>query len=177
MANTQQTPPETNPNPGGAGASGAPSDEQRIAAQRLKDLERQASEAVSASQEAKRGEAAARGDLERANLENVALRAQVERLTAENKALAETTASRDTLPTLPVDLPKGAFQLTESVTLAALGDDGKPVRANAKRGDVVLSAGKKADAEELQEDVGLAARVYPVSKQTLDELRDLKHIR
>lgn len=174
MAN--QTPPAAAAS--AAPASPAPGNtEDRVAAQRLQDLTEQASKAAAETQTAKAEAAAAKGDLERANTEVVALRAQVERLTAQNQQLAEASQVRDGVPTLPVDLPRGAFQLVESVTIASLGDDGKPVRANAKRGDVLL-VGKKDEAlADLQGRIGSVARVYAVSAATVEELRTLKHLR
>lgn len=152
-------------------------EEQRIAEQRLQDLMQQASDAAAQRQEAIAEANALRGELERANAEVVALRAQVERLTAEIKAHGEAATQRDALPSLPLDLPKGAAQLTESVTIAVIGDDGKVTRANARRGDVVVVSAKQADVDQLRRAVGVAARVYAVAKETADELRQLKYVR
>lgn len=171
----QQTPPDganPTPNPG-------QTEEQRIAEQRLRDLMQQASDAAAGEQEAKRDLAGVRGELERANAELVGARATIDRLSAENKALLESSSARDSLPSLPVDLPRGAYQLSESVTIAVVGDDGKPARPKTmpKRGDVVVVGAKRADAAELQAAIGQVASVFLIDKQTLDELRTLKHVR
>lgn len=173
MANQQQTPAVPPP----ATANVAPNEEQRIAEQRLQDLMNQASTAAADRLEAVNKANALSGELERANAELAGVKAERDRLVNEVKALRESSAFRDTLPTLPSDLPKGAYQLVESVTFATIGEDGKPLRANGRRGDVVMVAKSKDDANELQQAVGVAARVYAVTRQTLDELGSLKHLR
>jgi hypothetical protein len=171
---TQQGPDATGT--GDAGALGQ-TDEQRVAAQRLVDLQRQASEAVSEANEAKLAAAGFKGDLERANVEIAGLRASNERLSEQLKSTVAASASKDGMPTLPTDLPKGGFQLLESVTIASFDETGKAVRTSAKRGDVLLLAPKKGDVEELQAEIGQVARVYAVDKATLEELKALKHLR
>lgn len=151
--------------------------ESRIADQRLRDLQQQASDASAAANTAKAEAAAARGELDRALTENAGLKAQVERLTTANQQLAESSAARDGMPSLPVDLPKNASQLLDSVTIAVIGEDGKPLRANAKRGDVVFVAPKDGELDELQQAVGLVARVHAVTKAQAEELRTLKLLR
>lgn len=151
-------------------------DEQRIAAQRLRDLERQASDAAAETQAARADAAAVRGDLERARTENAGLHAENERLSAQLIALNAATAAHDGLPNLPIDLPKGAFQLLESITIMSIPKTGEPFRTSARRGDVII-LGKADDAEGLQTEVGQVARVYAVEKATVDELRKLKHLR
>lgn len=152
-------------------------EEQRIAEQRLQDLMQQAAVAASERQAAVAEANALRGELERANAELVGLRAGNERLRAEVKALSDAATVRDALPTLPVDLPKSASQLVECVTIAALDENGKPGRANAKRGDVIIVTSKRSEVDELQRAVGVVARVYAVDKATVDELRQLKYVR
>lgn len=157
----------------------APTEEQRIAERRVADLMRQASDAAAETQTARADAAGLRGENERLAAELAGLRVINERLANENRALLESSAARDNLPNLP-DLPKGAFQLVESVTIATVGPDGKPVRANPKRGDVVfVMQGKDAaeDLEDLQKECGVTSRVFPVTRETLEELRTLKHVR
>lgn len=152
-------------------------EEQRIAEQRLQDLMQQASTAASERQAAIADANALRGELERANAELVGLRAGNDRLRAEIKALSDAATARDALPTLPLDLPKGASQLVECVTIAALDEQGKPGRANAKRGDVVFLTSKRAEVDELQRAVGVVARVYAIDKATAEELRASRFVR
>jgi hypothetical protein len=154
----------------------APTDEQRIAAERITNLETQASEAAAETQKARGDAAAFKGELERANVELAGLRASNQRLNELLAASSAAAAKSDSLPALPIELPKNARQLVESVTFAAVGADGSPVRANGKRGDVVV-IGKGEVAEELQGRIGLLIRVYPVSRATADELDQLKHVR
>lgn len=151
--------------------------EARIAEQRLRDLEQQARDAIADAQKAKAEVAGLKGELERANTELAGLKASNERLESANRQLAESATARDGLPSLPVDLPKGAAQLTECVTIAVVGGDGKPVRATPKRGDVLVLSSSKAGVEDLQAEIGVVATVYAVDRSTLDELRALKAIR
>jgi hypothetical protein len=174
MAKNDETKPAEAAAAGGAPA--ADNAESRIAEQRLRDLQEQAAKAVGEAQAAKAEALALRGDLERANTELAGLKASNERLSSANQQLVESSTARDGLPGLPIDLPKGAFQLVESVTIAAVGDDGKPVRANAKRGDVVV-VGPKGAIAELQTELGLVARAYAITRDTADELRAIKAIR
>lgn len=152
-------------------------EEQQIAAKRLSDLEAQASRSATDAQTAKAEALGLQGDLDRANVQIAALRGDNERLTVQLNALNTQAALKDALPVLPADMPKGAFQLLESVTIATLTDDGKLVRTNAKRGDVVVGGAKPAALEELQSSIGKLARVHAVDRSTLDELKKLAHIR
>jgi chromosome segregation ATPase len=168
MANQNPTQSQTPP------ADSNETQEQRVARERLADLSRQASEAAAETQTARSEAAAAKGDLERANSELIGLREQNKRLTEQLENLGKAAAVKDQLPALPVELPVNAKQLLESVTIATLTEAG-PVRANPKRGDVVL-VGKPEVAEELQGKIGTIVRVYAVDKQTAAELAKLKHV-
>jgi len=167
MAN-QISPPSAQPPVG-------QTDEQRIAEQRLVDLQKQASDAASETLKARSDRDAIKGDLDRANVELAGLRENNARLLQQIETLGKSAALKDSLTPLPVELPKGSGQLIESVTFAASGEGGAPVRANGRRGDVV-AVGKAEDAAELQERVGQVARVYAVSRETFRELGDLKHL-
>jgi hypothetical protein len=181
MARQQDGAPKAGEETQGAAATAVvqppDSNEARIAEQRLRDLQQQASDAVAEMQKVKGDVTALTGELERAKTEIAGLKAANERLEGANRQLAESSTARDGLPGLPVELPKGAFQLVESVTIASVGDSGKPVRATPKRGDVVFVAGSKRDVEELQAELGLVAHVYAIDRSTAEELRALKAIR
>jgi hypothetical protein len=171
MANQTQQPPATNPP---AGTPSAENEDQRLTRQRISDLEGQASRFASETQAAKQEAAAAKGDLERASVELAALREENKRLAARVEGLSQAAANKDQLPALPVELPKGAAQLVESVVIAVNTEHGA-VRATPRRGDVVV-VGKPEDAEELQRKIGSVVRVYAVSRETAQELTKLKHV-
>lgn len=172
MANPTQQPPAPPANP----PAGNPSEteEQRLTRQRIADLEAQASKAAGEMQTARQDAAAARGDLERANAANATLREENDRLKAQLAKQTEAAAKSGDLPVLPVELPKNAKQLVESVTIGAFTEHGV-VRATPKRGDVVI-VGKPEDAEELQGKIGGVVRVYAVDKATAAELATFKHV-
>src|SRR5688572_24469301 len=85
--------------PGAAAMPVAPSTpadntEARIAEQRLKDLEKQASEAVAAANTAKADAEGFKGELERVKTELAGLKATNERLEAANRQLTESATAR-----------------------------------------------------------------------------------
>lgn len=175
MANQQtQTQPPAAPVTGGSNDATL-TEEQRIAQQRLRDLEQQASDAARDSSDAKRELAGVKGELDRAKIELAASKAENDRLRQQLQATQAAQAKGDKLPAIPIELPKGAFQLVESVVFATAGADGKPTRADAKRGDIVV-AGKFDAAAELQARIGSHLAVYAVDRDTLDELRALRHL-
>jgi chromosome segregation ATPase len=168
-------PPNPAPPASQSPAANPLTEEERVAAQRLKNLEEQASRAATEVQTARADLAAAKGDLDRANAANATLREENERLKTQLVKQTAAAAKSGDLPALPVPLPKAARQLTESVTIATLTEHAAPVRATAKRGDVVI-VGEVEDAEELQAKIGTLVRVYAVEKATAAELATLGHV-
>jgi hypothetical protein len=159
-----------------AAAPVAQSEEQRIAEQRDRDLRQQASDASAASNAAKADAAALKGELERAQAQVAGLRAANEQLTKQLEQLQQSVQLRETLPSLP-DLPRGAAQLTESVTIGSLDDDNKPLRTAARRGDVVVVGGDVQELESLRGKVGTVATVHRIDKATREELEKLRFLR
>jgi hypothetical protein len=147
-------------------------EEQRIAQQREAALREQASTAAAKAEQAHGRATALEGELEKRDAELATLRAENEKLTGQVAGLG-AAVNRTGLPTLAVELPKGAYQLRESVTMVA---GKKPVRTDAKAGDVVFLEPNDQALDKLRKSIGLVATVHAVGKEQLHELETLGFI-
>ena len=152
-AQTPQRPPEN--------------EEQRIQQQRESALREQASTAAGEAEKAKARVTALEGDLERANARVVELETKNEQLTGQVAGLG-AAVDRTGLPKLPVQLPPGAAQLLESVTIVA-GVNKK--RTDAKAGDVVFVDPNDATLAKLRKTIGLVTTVHSVGQEQAKELK------
>lgn len=144
-------------------------EEQRIAQQREGALRDQASRSASDAEAAKARVAVLEGELSKSQADATALR-------RENEALREQLAglgaavNRGGLPQLPVELPKNAAQLLESVTI--LSGPNK-ARTDARAGDVVFVSESAPALDKLRKAIGLVANVHAISEAQAEEL--VKH--
>jgi hypothetical protein len=155
----------------GAGAASVappPNDETRIRQQAEAKLEQKTGElAVKLSQAEARANGL-QGELDRERGARKSLEQQVGELTA---ALAAATTAAKNAGTAIAGLPENARQLNECVTIASgVAGVGKGGRLHAKAGDVLIVTKSDDDVAELQQELGLQAVVYRVSKETLADL-------
>lgn len=138
-------------------------DDERIALQQKRALEERSGELATKSKQATARANALEGELTKERGLREAAEQQVVQLTAE---LARATSAAKNAGAQLNDLPSGAFQLNESVTLGSYGR-----RAQAKQGDVVLVAKGDEQVAELQQALGLAYTVYRVTDREAQELK------
>jgi hypothetical protein len=157
---------------GGEGASASgnppPTEEALIQQQAQAKLEQKTGElAVKLSQAEARANGL-QGELDRERVARKSLEQQVAELTA---ALAVATTAAKNAGTAIAGLPENARQLNECVTIASgVAGVGKGGRLHAKAGDVLLVTKSDDEVAELQQELGLQAVVYRVSKETLADL-------
>lgn len=112
-----------------------------------------------------------KAQLAEAQAENEQLKADNEQLKAKlEQAMSEVTNSRAKLDSTLGDLGEDAFELRDSITVL----DRDRVRISPRKGDVVTT---KSSTKELEKKVGAKARIFCVSKETVDELRKTKFLR
>lgn len=144
-----------------------PSEEQRIRNEAAAKLEQRAGDAVVRLAQAEALALGLRGELDRERSKTTVLEQKVTELQA---ALAEATTAVKNAGTAIAGLPSNARQLNECVTIASsMRGIGKGGRLHAKAGDVLL-VGSDEDFATLQQELGLRATVYRVSKDTLEDL-------
>ncbi|MCD6043156.1 MAG: hypothetical protein K0R40_2759 [Burkholderiales bacterium] len=153
---------------GAASVPPPPNDETRIRQQAQAKLEQKTGElAVKLSQAEARANGL-QGELDRERTQSKSLQSQVAELTA---ALAAATTAAKNAGTAIAGLPENARQLNECVTIASgVAGVGKGGRLHAKAGDVLIVTKSDDDVAELQQELGLQAVVYRVSKETLADL-------
>lgn len=175
---SNETPPTSDPNanpPAGDGAGASPNDappanaeDKRVANQRQRALEDSLQLTAERASQAEARANALEGEVKKERK----LREAAEGLVTQLKAdLARANTAAANAGDVIEGLPKNAFQVRDSVTIAALSRGGSTARrAHPKKGDVLL-VGSDEEVDALQQEVGSRATVHRVDKDTIADLK------